>query len=113
ILGIDENIALEGMLHVNPDPGAMQVIRIGEENASYFVNGFAANDTTSTINIWERIKKIGYPVAQPVIIMNARDDRLDRTNQFAYEVLPELDIDTLVAIGKGTGPITAAYKTGA
>src|SRR5699024_10888126 len=62
------------------------------------------------INIWERVKSLGYPTEKPIVIMNARDDRLDRTEQFANEVLPALDIDTLIAIGTGTSPIANAYK---
>lgn len=112
VLGIDENVACQGMLNANPDPGALRIMPIGRQSPSYLVNGFAANDTTSTINIWERIKQLGYPTEKPVIIMNCRDDRVDRTEQFAEEVLPELDIDTLVAIGKGTNPITYAYEDG-
>ncbi len=111
ILEIDEETALRGMLTANPDPGAMQILPISDlNNPSYFVNGFSANDSASTINIWKRVKELGYPTDKPVIIMNARDDRVDRTEQFVEDVLPHLDIDTLVVIGSGASPITQAYN---
>lgn len=111
-LGIDENTAYRGMLNAQPDPGAMRIQEIKRENAiTYFVNGFAANDPVSTLTIWERIKSQGYPTKYPVILMNCRADRVDRTIQFANDVLPYLSIDTLVLIGEEADPIIAAVKS--
>lgn len=113
ILNIDEEVALKGMLHAPVDPGAMRIHSFGKETApSFFFNGFAANDATSTINIWNRIKESEYPCDNKVVIMNCRDDRVERTIQFAEEVLPLLHMDTLVLMGRAVGPIVDAVEDG-
>jgi len=112
-LDIDEETAYRGMLKAQPDPGAMRIQEIQENgNTAYFVNGFAANDPVSTINIWKRMEQQGYPTERSIIIMNCRDDRVDRTIQFAVDVLPHLPIDTLVLIGTTADPIIRAVREG-
>ena len=57
-LGIDEETAFKGMLNAPPDPGAMRILPLmNAKNPGHFVNGFAANDAASTLNIWKRVKK--------------------------------------------------------
>ncbi|MDQ0269143.1 poly-gamma-glutamate synthase PgsB [Cytobacillus purgationiresistens] len=109
-IGIDEKTAMQGMLNAPPDPGAMRISPIGNGTTpSYFVNGFAANDASSTLNIWKRVQEVGYPTEEPVVIMNCRADRVDRTEQFARDVLPYINMKTLVLIGETTEPIVRAY----
>ena len=113
VLGIDHETAKRGMLKAWPDPGAMQIRPIGDaNNPSFLVNGFAANDPMSTINIWERVKQLSYPTEQPVVIMNTRSDRVDRTEQFIQQVLPKIQAETLVVMGDNTSLIVKAYKRG-
>ncbi|MFB5662636.1 poly-gamma-glutamate synthase PgsB [Alteribacillus sp. HJP-4] len=111
-LGIDEDTAFKGMLNAWPDPGSMQITPIGsdEQSSSFLVNGFAANDAASTINIWERVKMLGYPTEEPIVVMNCREDRVDRTEQFASDVLPHIPCKTLLLIGETTGPIVESYN---
>lgn len=110
---IDRKQALRGMVHAPVDPGALIVKDFGDfRNPSYFFNGFAANDATSTINIWERILEEYPRLQQKVVIMNCREDRVDRTLQFAREVLPHLSVDQLVLTGKTVRPIVQAYDAG-
>ncbi|WP_027954935.1 poly-gamma-glutamate synthase PgsB [Halobacillus kuroshimensis] len=112
-LGIDEETAYRGMLNAQPDPGAMRILPMGDqEKPSYFVNGFAANDAVSTINIWKRVEFLGYPTKNPIVVMNCREDRVDRTEQFARDVLPYIPTDTLVLIGETTEPIVTAVNEG-
>ncbi|KPC69330.1 capsule biosynthesis protein CapB [Thermoactinomyces vulgaris] len=112
-VGIDEETAFRGMLNAHPDPGAMRILPLEHSDTpSYFVNGFAANDAASTLNIWERVKMLGYPTQDPIVVMNCRPDRVDRTEQFARDVLPHMQIDTLVVIGQTTQPIVDAYQAG-
>lgn len=112
-LGIDERTAYRGMLNAQPDPGAMRIQQVKTAHSlAYFVNGFAANDPVSTLNIWERIKSQGYPTKYPIILMNCRSDRVDRTFQFAHDVLPYLPIDTLILIGEEADPIIDAVNRG-
>jgi poly-gamma-glutamate synthase PgsB/CapB len=113
ILGIERDVALSGMLRAPVDPGAMRVHQFGKKSApSYFFNGFAANDPTSTINIWNKIQEQDYPSENKAVIMNCRDDRVDRTIQFAEEVLPKIEAHKLILTGKEVTPIVQAYEDG-
>ena len=112
-LGIDEETCFKGMLNAHPDPGAMRITRIGDENLNCtFVNGFAANDQQSTVNIWERVKELEYNTEDPIVIMNCREDRVDRTEIFVSDVFPKIQTHTLVAIGEVSEPITTAFNNG-
>ena len=112
-LGIDEETCFKGMLNAHPDPGAMRITRIGDENLNCtFVNGFAANDPQSTVNIWERVKELEYNTEDPIVIMNCREDRVDRTEIFVSDVFPKIQTYTLVAIGEVSEPITTAFNNG-
>ena len=112
-LGIDEETCFKGMLSAHPDPGAMRITRIGDENLNCtFVNGFAANDPQSTVNIWERVKELEYNTEDPIVIMNCREDRVDRTEIFVSDVFPKIQTHTLVAIGEVSEPITTAFNNG-
>ena len=112
-LGIDDETCFKGMLNAHPDPGAMRITRIGDENLNCtFVNGFAANDPQSTVNIWERVKELEYNTEDPIVIMNCREDRVDRTEIFVSDVFPKIQTHTLVAIGEVSEPITTAFNNG-
>ena len=112
-LGIDEETCFKGMLNAHPDPGAMRITRIGDENLNCtFVNGFAANDPQSTVNIWERVKELEYNTEDPIVTMNCREDRVDRTEIFVSDVFPKIQTHTLVAIGEVSEPITTAFNNG-
>ncbi|GAK09809.1 MULTISPECIES: poly-gamma-glutamate synthase PgsB [Geomicrobium] len=113
-LGIDQETAFKGMLNAWPDPGSLQItpLDLNQKQPSFLVNGFAANDATSTINIWERVQTLGYPTNDAVVVMNCRSDRYERTEQFAHDVLPYLPCRTLVIIGETTAPIVDNYNNG-
>ncbi|WP_085994241.1 poly-gamma-glutamate synthase PgsB [Oceanobacillus senegalensis] len=112
-LNIEEEVALRGMLKANPDVGALKIIPIGNPmTPSYFVNGFAANDSASTLNIYNRVRMLGYYPDKLVVIMNCRSDRVDRTESFATDVLPHLDMEALFLIGQTTKPIIDSYQEG-
>ena len=113
-IGIDEETAREGMINAQPDPGALRVTPIEghETQSSPFVNAFAANDAHSTLAIWDRVQQLGYDGDHPIVIMNCRADRVDRTEQFARDVLPKMAIGTLVLIGETTDPISKAFRKG-
>src|SRR5690625_7729496 len=105
------DVALRGMIHDPVDHVAMRVHQFGNESApSYFFNGFAANDPTSTINIWNKIQEQNYPSEYKVVIMNCRDDRVDRTIQFAEEVLPKIDAHKLLLTGMSVARVIQAYE---
>lgn len=110
-LNIDKETCLRGMLKAHPDPGAMRISKVNGSSA-YFVNGFAANDPQSTLKIWERVCDMNYNTKDPIVVMNCRPDRVDRTRQFANDVIPHMQIGTLIAIGEVSEPITSAFNSG-
>lgn len=114
IFNIPKKVALRGMLKAQPDPGAMRIhtYESARGTKAHFVNGFAANEPTSSLKIWERLAELGYPSRDPLIIMNCRPDRVDRTEQFARDFLPHLKIGTLLVVGNVTSPVIKAAKAG-
>lgn len=58
LASVPRDVALEGMLRAEGDPGAMRIIRVERNGLSYVVaNAFAANDYTSTLMIWRMLTK--------------------------------------------------------
>ena len=114
VLGIDRETALRGILNAHPDPGAMMVHEIEYKGKkATLVNAFAANEPQSTYEIWEKFTEMGkYNVNDPIVLINARPDRVDRTKQFAHDFLHRIPNITLFAVGENTFPIAAAYKAG-
>lgn len=112
-LDIDEEIAWQGMLMANPDPGVANVhtLNILDEE-TYFVNGFAANDVMSTFAIWEMVKNSGYPTENIAVVLNCRADRIDRSFQFAKEFLTNFPSDLIICMGQETKPVSDVYNSG-
>lgn len=112
-LGIDRQTAFRGMLNANPDPGAAEVWSLPSfGDRVYFINGFAVNDATSTLSMLERINALGYETSNATVIMNCRPDRVDRSMQFANDVLPFMDVKKIIAMGQITQPVVEAFKRG-
>jgi gamma-polyglutamate synthase len=112
-LGIPDDVALRGMRKAPADPYAMRIVPIGDhQDPAFFVNGFAVNDPMSTLAVWEHIEARSLPSDSLTVIVNCRADRMDRTVQFASDVLPHLPIDTLVVTGEQTRPILKAASNG-
>lgn len=83
ILGLDKEKGLEGMKKVSPEIGSFKYCKIRMKGGEAFLaNAFAANDIISTARLLERVKK---EHTQESIsgLFNAREDRPDRTLQFA------------------------------
>ena len=116
-MDIDKEIALEGMLKSNPDPGALIIDRLNVDGKnSIFVNSFAANDPDSTLEVWEKLHTEDYLEEvknKPLVVFNSRGDRVDRTIQFAKDCIPYLgeNIDLLL-MGSTVGPILREYQKG-
>ena len=113
-LGIDTEVAKQAMLKANPDPGVTQIVRVkSEESACWLVNAFAANEPTSSLEIWEEIQEdYHYPSENAVLILCCRDDRVDRSHQFAVDFLPYVKMKTMILIGTGTMEVLHAYQRG-
>ena len=96
ILKIDDEAIRSGILKVRPDIGA-SIITKSKENI--FINGFAANDYKSTIDLWkrvnERIDLSGYKLS---IILNNREDRFFRVEEMINAIF-DLPTDEVLLIG--------------
>lgn len=112
-LGIDRKTSFKGMLKAHPDPGAAEVWTLPTINKNvYFINGFAVNDASSTLSMLDRINALGYATENATVIMNCRPDRVDRSQQFADDVLPYMNVKKIIAMGQITDPIVQNFKAG-
>jgi len=104
-LKIDRDVALKGMYQAVPDAGALRKYKVEAFNKQLsFYNAFAANDPDSTYMVWEKIRdEIGLEGVR-IILLNTRQDRLDRAKQLAELAGKKLakEIDYLILIGQST-----------
>lgn len=112
-LNIPEEVAYRGMEKAIPDPGALKVkeINLANGDSFTFVNAFAANEPASTLNIWEYIETLeDVDKENPIILFNGRQDRGDRTEQFAVDFFPNMPEMTLVGMGQSIRRIDYYHK---
>jgi len=104
-LEIDRETALKGMYQAVPDAGALRRYRVEAFNKQlFFYNAFAANDPDSTFMVWQKIRdEIGLD-GVCTVLLNTRQDRLDRAKQLAEMVARKLadELDYLILIGQST-----------
>jgi poly-gamma-glutamate synthase PgsB/CapB len=102
-LGVDRNVAIQGMQAATPDPGAMRVFRYtGGGDDWYFVNAFAANDPESTHCIWDTAFDRFPRISRRIALMNCRADRPDRSKTMAESCAQWRGVDHFVVTGSGT-----------
>ena len=102
-VGIDRQVALEGMWAATPDPGVMTVYRTEEDSQRIaFVNGFAANDPESTGKIWEMIVERFRDTSKRIAVINCRADRADRSEQLAESCVDWTPADHYLVMGTAT-----------
>lgn len=112
-LEIPLDVSIRGMLKARPDPGALRITPIQNDDLkTWFVNAFAANEPSSTLEIWDSIQNEGLPLEDAIVVMNCRPDRVDRTGQFAHDCFPYMEGVQLVVIGEGAHPVEKAYHQG-
>jgi len=113
-LGINKQVALNGMYACNPDPGVLQVHSITHSGKHIrFINAFAANDPLSTLRIWKRMKEGEEWNGRHIAVINTRPDRVQRSQQFVELMLNGLDADLFVLIGGSANLVErAAVKRG-
>ncbi|MFH1121523.1 MAG: poly-gamma-glutamate synthase PgsB [Bacteroidota bacterium] len=102
-LGIDRTVALKGMYQAIPDAGALTChkVDVAKKNMIFY-NVFAANDPDSTLFIWQKIRDEVGMEGKKIVLLNTRQDRLDRARQLAemvaYKIADEADF--LVLMGQ-------------
>ena len=100
LCGIKKETAINGMKKCNPDPGALTIWNINNNNKTFkFINAFAANDPASTLKTWKminsRINSDNF-----AIFLNARIDRQYRTVQLINLIFEELKPKVLILRGE-------------
>ena len=99
-MGIKRDIALTGMHSVKPDLGALIVWKLKGENGSLqFVNGMAANDPVSTLQIWKFVIDRYPTTSGSAVFFNSRDDRPLRTNQMLELTFEEIKPEHFIIRG--------------
>lgn len=98
--GVERDVALAGMHKVKPDLGALIAWNLDKnERRLQFVNGMAANDPVSTLQIWKFIID-RYPAeGGTCVFFNSRDDRPMRTRQMIELTLEEIKPDHFIVRG--------------
>lgn len=104
-LGIERKTALNGMYKAIPDAGALKLSSVNAFNKKInFYNAFAANDPQSTLMIWEKLRAENELRGIKMILLNTRQDRLDRAKQLTAMAGRELknQFDNLILIGQSS-----------
>jgi len=102
-LGIDRGTALKGMYKAVPDAGVLKGYRVEAfKKQIVFYNVFAANDPDSTLMNWQKLRdEIGFEGTR-IVLLNTRQDRLDRARQLAEMVARRIadEADFLMLMGQ-------------
>ncbi len=104
-VGVDRETALKGMYQAVPDAGALRGYKIEAfQKHLVFYNAFAANDPDSTFMIWKKIRDEVGMEGVKIVLLNTRQDRLDRARQLAELAGSKLSVeaDYLILIGQST-----------
>ncbi|GAA2567210.1 MULTISPECIES: poly-gamma-glutamate synthase PgsB [Streptomyces] len=100
LLGVEREVALQGMYDAPPDPGVLSVERYvtHEGKRLAFANVFAANDPESTLMNINQLLDLG-AIRRPLnVVINCRPDRVERNGQMG-EIIPDLQPDNVFVIG--------------
>lgn len=102
-VGVDRKTALTGMYQATPDAGVLRIYTIKDFGKQVeLVNTTAANDPDSILMLWEKAKD---RKAERIVLMNCRDDRIDRSQQLGELVAKQFPADYYVA----TGTLTSVF----
>ncbi len=102
-LGVERHVALDGMYRARPDAGVLRrfVVQAFGKRITFY-NAFAANDPDSTYRVWKRVRdEIGFEGTR-IVLLNTRQDRMDRARQLAELAGKKLcaEMDYLMLIGQ-------------
>ena len=108
-LGIEQEVALQGMYGCSPDAGVLCTYKIRQQDKYVeFINALATNDPFSLLRIWQRMmRKIGEDQLK-IMLVNCRRDRYSRSQQLVSLVSQELPTDFCLLIGEGTSHVAAS-----
>ena len=104
-LGVEKNIALQGMYNTQPDIGATEIFYSKYKKKDiYFAHSFAANDPESTEFLIQYIKDLHPEIDEVIVVLSTRADRMFRSKQL-IRMLKEIEFDKLFLIGEQTSTI--------
>lgn len=114
LAGVDRETALNGMYKMIPDEGVLTKSTIIQEGKEIkFYNIFAANDPESTLYIIKTIKNHIKSDETNVILLNTRQDRIERSTQLIDFAINKTHFDILILIGQAHSTIeNYALKSG-
>ncbi|HQD80365.1 MAG TPA: poly-gamma-glutamate synthase PgsB [Bacillota bacterium] len=117
LCGVPRDLALEGMLTAQGDPGATRILRIDRGKASYvFVNAFAANDRDSTELVCKaaegRIAPFIRKGLPAIVILNNRSDRPFRAEELAGFVAESISPQWAFVVGEAGRVAVRGLKRG-
>jgi len=102
-LGIQRQVAIEGMRKTLPDEGALKFYEVDFFGRRLvFVNGFAANDPESTKRIWDMSIARHPDLVNRIAVFNCRADRQQRSQQLGEAYASWQPADTVLLMGSGT-----------
>jgi poly-gamma-glutamate synthase PgsB/CapB len=105
-LGINRSTALAGMYRATPDAGVLRIYTVEDFGKRLeLVNTTAANDPDSIAMLWEKCLKHFSALPQVVVLVNCRDDRVDRSQQLGELVAKQFPANFYVA----TGTLTSVF----
>lgn len=106
-LGVDREKALKAMKKTIPDEGALRKHTIRPNgNPIHFYNALAANDPESSVMLWNSIQQMEGTDKQYVVLINARKDRKERSEQLVHAAA-ELHFDHLFLTGENVELVKA------
>lgn len=101
-LGVDRKTALAGLVKSKPDLGAMDIKTIEWQGSRLsLMNAFAANDPVSSKLCWQQASMYTQQHGQKIMLVNCRQDRLDRSSQLAVMCATLSDLDKIIVVGCG------------
>jgi poly-gamma-glutamate synthase PgsB/CapB len=111
ILKIPINISQQAIQNTPPDPGALNVYEIEYfKKKIHYYNGFSANDPESSKIIWNIATNAFENSETKIIILNLREDRWYRSEQFADEISSWGKITHLIVLGSGIDFFKRKYQ---
>jgi poly-gamma-glutamate synthase PgsB/CapB len=109
--GIERTIALDGMVNVSPDLGALVAWKLDFSDRSVsFINGMAANDPVSTLTIWNYISGRFSWNGESCVFLNTREDRRTRSRQLLSLVMEEIKPDYFIIRGENLEKMVSHLK---
>lgn len=105
-LGVNRQDALKGMYATIPDEGVLTKSTVPINNfRTNFFNGFAANDPESSLVIWNSLKRNFEGNEITIVLLNTRQDRLERSEQLAELTAKHLKPDYFMLMGESTNVV--------